>query len=99
MVLYWVRFSGLLLQFYEFLEKICDKLGYFVSVEISRMEVVNGVLSVTCVQIADSEFLSRGVKLIRVSAGRGFKCWIQMVEYADMLYRCDRCKRQGYIYR
>lgn len=99
MALYWVRFPGLPLQFYESLEKICDKLGHFVSVETPRMEVANGVPPVTCVQIADSEPLPRGVKLTRVPAGRGPKCWIQMVEYADMLHRCDRCKRQGHTHR
>lgn len=99
--LYWVKLPGLPLQFYESLEKIYAvlSLGQFVSVETPKTEVANGAPPIVCVQIADSDPLPRGLKLTRVTEGSAPKRWLQLLEYADMLHKCDRCKRQGHTHR
>lgn len=96
--MYWLRFPGLPAHYFRLLDKVAARVGKLVRSGPTYEEMVNGSVPTVCVQIPDSAPLPSSLPLKRHGA-QGMEEFDQPLHFADMMFRCDRCRHAGHTHR
>lgn len=95
--MYWLRLPGLPAHYFQLVAKVAARLGKVVRVKTSWDKMVNGRSPTVCVQVPDDAPLPDSIPLKRHGA-RGLEEFNQPLSFADMMSKCDRCRRVGHTH-